>query len=83
MDERFDSVYTRANCLPGEWFNAAPSYGEVQLATDRFYEEPANSAIPVVAAIDVVAMKFNGKDGVQIEAKTALLRKVASVSQIH
>jgi hypothetical protein len=67
-------------CTEGEWFKGDPSNGEVRAALDKFYEEPANASIAVTDAIEIVALKFNGRTGSQIELETTLHRKASTMA---
>jgi hypothetical protein len=69
---------TAAACGDDEWFKAGAAYGEIQESLDDFYREPANSAVPVHGAWQIVAMKFNGKNAAEIQRQTEIARRISS-----
>lgn len=57
--------------LPGRY-----SVGEVAKSIDRFYDSPENILIPVVFALRVCIMKFNGASPALIDAVEAGMRRM-------
>jgi hypothetical protein len=51
------------------------SYGEIRKFVDVFYEDPANAALPVMAALAVFTAKLNGRTPDALEAMLASFRQ--------
>ena len=60
------------------WFKAVPSYGEVVDGINAFYNEPANGSIPIHGAWKIIALKFNGTSGAEIQRETEFARQGSS-----
>jgi hypothetical protein len=56
--------------LPGRY-----SVAEITKSIDHFYESPENALIPVVFALRVCVMKFNGASPALIDAVVTSMRK--------
>jgi hypothetical protein len=52
--------------------------GEVVSAVDRFYQEPLNRRIMVVAAIRVVALEAKGTDQARVDGEIRRLRRASA-----
>ena len=59
-------------------FPAALTIREVANSLDKFYEEPANVAIPVPFAMTIVKMKADGSSAKSIEETTEVGRRLAT-----
>jgi len=66
--------------LPGRY-----SVGEVVKSLDQFYDSPENTLIPVVFALRVCVMKFNGASPALVDAVVSGMRKALAetTSQPH
>jgi hypothetical protein len=60
------------------YFAPAMTFAEVPDAVDRFYGEPENLPIPILAALKIVAMTAKGIPQPQIDEELRLNRQLAN-----
>jgi hypothetical protein len=61
-----------------DYFPVGFTLGEVQDAVDNFYNEPENSLIPVINALEIVSAKARGVPHDVIETKISQRRRAAN-----
>jgi len=62
--------------MSGEYFPSNLTVGDVMDGLNRFYDEPANRNIPIPWAIEILAMKVNGKPEDDINNSIRLAREI-------
>lgn len=56
---------------------------EISTAVDQFYSQPENTLIPIVAALQVVTMKFSGTESSKIDGLTSTERRLSAKCPEH